>query len=389
MQILFNISLTFKDIEERSLMNYKFLALTVSVILSSGCSTTEPMDTQFDYQSDSAQSTGNALEIPPDLTSPRIQNRYNIPGQTAANNNRTNIRTNLGVLSPIKDMHIEREGSQRWLLITGKEPAEIWPHLKAFWQDNGFVIKEEEPEIGFMETDWAENRAKLANDGLRRILEAVGLGTVYSTPERDKFLIRMEKTSNGIEIYFIHRGLYETYVEEGRSANTAWQVRPSDPNLEAVFLGRFMVRLGMSEEQVNTQVKAEINTFQTSRASIDSNSLVLNDNFDRAWRRVGLALDRIGLTVTDRNRSSGIYYVKPAAEDIAEKQEESFFSRLAFWRGSHDKKEDNNLQGEKYNVTVKQLTEGKTAVQILDEQGNLLNTKFEQKALILLKSELE
>ena len=41
----------------------------------------------------------------------------------------------------------------------------------------GFTGGSEEPGMGFMETDWAENRAKLPNDGFRFLLEKVGLGS--------------------------------------------------------------------------------------------------------------------------------------------------------------------------------------------------------------------
>ena len=38
--------------------------------------------------------------------------------------------------------------------------------------------------------------------------------------------------------------------------------------------------------------------------------LTLDEPFDRAWRRVGLALDRVGFTVEDRDRAKGLYYVR-------------------------------------------------------------------------------
>ena len=123
---------------------------------------------------------------------------------------------------------MERAGTQRWLVVSGKSPEQLWPALKAFWQDNGFVIKSEDPAVGVMETDWAENRAKLPNDGLRKLLETVGLGSVYSTGERDKFRIRLEKTANGTEVYFSHRGMEEVYADSTKT-NTIWRPRATDP----------------------------------------------------------------------------------------------------------------------------------------------------------------
>ena len=43
----------------------------------------------------------------------------------------------------------------------------------------------------------------------------------------------------------------------------------------------------------------------------------IDDSFARAWRRVGLALDRTGFTAEDRDRAQGIYfvrYVEPSTE---------------------------------------------------------------------------
>jgi outer membrane protein assembly factor BamC len=53
----------------------------------------------------------------------------------------------------------------------------------------------------------------------------------------------------------------------------------------------------------------------------------VEDDFDRAWRRVGLALDRTGFTVEDRDRSQGIYFVRYLPPD-PNKKEQGFFGKL-------------------------------------------------------------
>lgn len=376
---------------------YTSLSIIVSAaLITVGCSTTEPLDQNLDYQTDAPRAK-NMLEVPPDLTAPTTQNRYDIPGggsTSLANQSQPttqqgqNATGSKSILTKVDNAQIERDGTQRWLQIKGKTPEEIWPLLKVFWQDNGFIIKNEEPNIGYMETDWAENRAKLPNDGLRKLLETVGLGSIYSTPERDKFLVRMEKTNDGVEVYFTHRGMYETYTDEGRSANTAWQPRPSDPNLEAVFLGRFMVRLGVQEDQVNQQLKQTQTAQVAGRARIEGSQLIVDDNFDRAWRRVGLALDRIGLTVIDRDRSSGLYFVRPAKVDATEAKSGGFWSSLAFWR-SDDTLNDVTKQDDEYRVLVKQSTGSQTSVQLMDKQGNPVDNRLNQNVLSRLQTELK
>jgi outer membrane protein assembly factor BamC len=98
-----------------------------------------------------------------------------------------------------------------------------------------------------METDWAENRAKLPQDIIRGTLGKL-VDSVYSTGELDRFRTRLERTPNGTEIFISHRGMQEVYNNSSQD-QTVWQPRPSDPELETEFLRRLMVKLGVSQEQ--------------------------------------------------------------------------------------------------------------------------------------------
>ncbi len=188
-----------------------------------------------------------------------------------------------------------------------------------------------------METDWAENRAKINNDVIRRTLGKV-LDSLYSTPERDKFRTRLETGAEAgqVEIYISHRGMMEIYPDEAKN-RTIWQPRPADPELEAEFLQRLMIHLGADEvrakAQIAAQPKAEKARLQGASGGVSA--LQLEEGFDRSWRRVGLALDRVGFTVEDRDRSQGLYYVRyvdPEAD--VKKDDEGILSKLAFWRSS-------------------------------------------------------
>ena len=381
------------------------VAILLASGLIAGCSTTKSQNTP-DFQSVvAAQPAGARLEVPPDLTSPQIQDKYTIPGTSVASADvmakdmaatpqaGTPAADSGPVLARVNDVKMVRAGSQRWLVVSGKTPAQLWPLLKAFWQDNGFTIKKEEPDIGVMETDWAENRANLPNDPIRSFLETVGLGSIYSTAQRDMFRIRLEHGQNGgTEVYFSDRGMKEVYVNEGKS-QTMWEPRAPDPELEAEMLGRFMIRLGLSEEQAHTAVRQSEAPVKAEAPPINNGTLVINDSFDRAWRRVGLALDRTGLTVNDRNRSAGIYYVTPVKSDPDSKQADkssagSFWSSMAFWR-SNDKTQvaapaDNSLQ-----VLVKQSDPDHTAISITDKDGKVLTDAFAKNALSKLQGELQ
>jgi outer membrane protein assembly factor BamC len=56
--------------------------------------------------------------------------------------------------------------------------------------------------------------------------------------------------------------------------------------------------------------------------------LTIDEPFDRAWRRVGLALDRGGFSVEDRDRSVGLFYVRYIDPKLAGIEEPNFFAKL-------------------------------------------------------------
>ena len=283
------------------------------------------------------KSAGKApsLAVPPDLTQLSRDNRYSIPGGpvTASAYQQGQTAQSVPVAAAsLSDVRIERAGNQRWLVI--KRPADqLWGPIRDFWQESGFLLAIDDSNLGIMETDWAENRAKLPQDFIRNSLGKL-LDSLYSTSERDKFRTRLERTASGdTEIYISHRGMVEVYTstkvtKDGTDGSTAWQPRPADPELETEFLRRLMIRLGVAQEQAKT-IAASGAPKSVSRAStVNGQPVVLiSEDFDRAWRRVGLSLDRTGFTVEDRDRSQGTYFVR-YVEPNADKSEPGFFSKL-------------------------------------------------------------
>ena len=317
-----------------------FFLFVVSVVLA-GCSTSMIESKKIDYKSAGKLPP---LEIPPDLTSPSRDERYTVPDISprgsatfsAYSSERSGTKDAAAqeVLPQIEKMRVERSGSQRWLVVAGT-PDKLWTTLKDFWQELGFIVNLELPDAGILETDWAENRAKLPQDMIRATLGKV-LDQIYSTPERDKFRTRLEKGAEEgtTEIYISHRGMYEVYASEGKD-RTVWQPRPADPELEAEMLRRLMVRLGTEENRSRTLMASESKKDERARlvrATGGVGSLQLLEAFDRSWRRVGLALDRVGFTVEDRDRTKGLYfvrYVDPESGD-GKKSDGGFLSKLKF-----------------------------------------------------------
>ena len=341
------------------------------------------------------------LEVPPDLTAPSRDNRYQVPDinptGTATYSTYSSERAgaprtgSVEVLAaiPANKVRVERAGTQRWLVVP-QTPEKLWPMVKEFWQELGFLIKIEAPETGVMETDWAENRAKIPQDFIRNILGKVFEG-LYSTSERDKFRTRLERgaESGTTEIYISHRGVAEVYTSE-RQDYTVWQARPADPELEAEFLRRLMVRLGVEEKQAKVQVAGESRTERAKiiRSQDGATSLEVDETFDRAWRRVGLALDRVGFTVEDRDRSKGIFFVRyidPEKDaQNAGKRDEGFFSRLMFWKsGSADPK-----SAEQYRVQVRDKKDS-SQVEVLGKEGQPDRSETARKILSLLHDQLK
>lgn len=337
------------------------------------------------------------LEIPPDLIQPAIDERYSIPegssGSTTFSSysserggQQKNATTSL-IPTSVQNVHIERSGTQRWLVIP-QPPEVVWPVIKEFWQELGFLIKVEVPEAGIMETDWAENRAKIPQDIIRTFLSTF-LDSIYSTAERDKFRTRLERNETGsTEVYISHRGMTE--VLEGGSLNrTIWQPRPADPNLEAEMLSRLMMRFGVEEQKAKLELTTGRGSSQ-ERAFInkEGTSLVVNEAFDRSWRRVGLALDRIGFTVEDRNREQGIYfvrYVNPDADRKKKGDDEGILSNIMFWRSS----DKDGTKAAKYRIQVHNTGTNSSSVSLLNDDGTDVSVSTASRILKLLHEQLK
>jgi outer membrane protein assembly factor BamC len=309
----------------------------VLAALLAGCSSSALENKKIDYKSKAK--AGKPLEVPPELSQPAGGDRFAVPdsrsGQTLSEyvqGRPGQAQQAAGVLPKVDGATVVREGTQRWLVVQ-RAPDAVWAELREFWQEQGFIVALDNPQVGVMETDWAENRAKIPESSVRSLLGKV-IDQVYSTPERDKFRTRIERGAKegSTEIYITHRGAYAVLEDPSLryTGRTVWQPRPADPNLEAEMLTRLMLRFGVKQEQAVAQMKSQQ---LEPRASVAKEAdgtpvLVMKDDFERAWRRVGLSLDRLGFQVQDRDRSKGVYYVKYLTEEQAKK---SALSKLAFW----------------------------------------------------------
>jgi outer membrane protein assembly factor BamC len=352
-------------------------------------------DKKVDYKS--AGQTA-PLEVPPDLLKPGADDRFRVPDinptGTATFSDYSRERagqargTTLAVLPDVPNARVVRDGSQRWLVVRGT-PEQVWPKVKDFWQKAGFTVPVEIPEAGIMETDWAEKHVRIEKGGIRGFLSRV-LDQVYSTGERERFRTRLERGAQPgtTEIYVSYRGMEEvigTYVS-GNRTDTTWQPRPPDPGIEAEMLSRLMASFGVDEASAKAQVASakpvELRA-TLSRGEDGLGTLDLNEQFDRAWRRVGLALDRVGFTVEDRDRSKGIYYVRYVDPDGKSADKGGFLSWLKFW-GS-DKPKPN----EQFRIQVKDGTGAGCQVNVLNKDGGREHSDTAGRILALLYDQLK
>jgi len=366
--------------------------LAGAALLLAGCETVSlSAGKKIDYKS---ISSGPALEIPPDLTSPQFDDRYTVTtasGAAARDASRPAQESQIAQ-NQTPEARVVRAGTERWLVVKAS-PEQAWTTTRQFWVDSGFVLAIEQPTQGIMETDWAENRADIPQDWLRRTTGKV-MDLFYTTYKRDKFRTRLERGNEPgtMEIYLSHRGMEQvptTKIDNSSPAAFAWALMPPDPELEAEMLTRMMVRFGTPQTQAAAAVAASTGPQQQDRARVTKSAdgvpqLVVDDSFDRAWRRVGLALDRVGFTVTDRDRSTGLYFVRYADPevDMARKDRESgFLSKLMFWKDTTEKPEQ-------YRIKVEESPPA-SLVTVQDPKGVPDKAPSAERILGLLRDQLK
>ncbi len=347
------------------------IAAAACVALLGGCSSLDSGSSDsIDYRNNTVRA--KPLDVPPDLTQLARDSRYQPQGGAisaaavaAGNTAGPAVATgaNSVALNTLDGMRIERQGNQRWLVIAAT-PEQVWPQVRAFWEQRGFSLAVDDAKVGVLETNWAENRAKLPQDFIRATIGRM-FASAYDSGERDQFRTRLERVGNATEITISHRGMQEVYADE-RKENTAWRTRPTDPQLEAEMLTRLMVSLGAKAEPARVQVaQAPESTAARARLVVGGTAIEVDDNFDRSWRRVGLALDRGGFTVEDRDRSMGVYYVRWVDPKFAGKDEPNWWDKLT---GKGDA-----AQAVRYRIAVKAMGDkaDKTVVAVLTSAGAL------------------
>ncbi|OZI21693.1 hypothetical protein CAL18_12240 [Bordetella genomosp. 7] len=371
-------------------MNQRHAAASalMALALLAGCSEVNQLlgnDESIDYQS---TRRGEPLSIPPDLTQASADPRYRAPtsGSTTFSEYQqqgqqvASVSQNTNVLPQRPDMRVERDGDLRWLVVE-RPPEEVFPKVVDFWTDTGFTVAVNDPKSGLVETNWAENRAKIPESWLRQVLGAV-LDTAWDSGEREKFRTRVERVSGHTEVYISHQQMIEKRVGPDEM-QVAWEHGSEDPGLNAAMLARLMVYLGTDVDNARklvAQAEASPQAPKVQDVRASGAMLVVDESFDRAWRRVGVALDSGGFAVDDRDRSAGDYFVRYVDTDTGAQQDQpGLFSRL--FSG------DKQTQAAQYRIHLSQ-DGAQTNVTVLDSSGQRDNSPTAQRLLSVLKDKM-
>ncbi|MCW8890602.1 MAG: outer membrane protein assembly factor BamC [Sedimenticola sp.] len=383
-------------------LNYRNnLGLLLIASLVAGCGALPNVDDvlpdrKVEYKK--AKDAGKNLEIPPDLTKSTINDQLVIPGSSGAEATTLSgqmereriqgrVATRTGVLPKIDKIEVKRDGNQRWLRIEGT-PDDVWYKTVAFWQENGILLAQQDPTVGVMVTDWLENRADIKQDFITDKIRSVFEGA-YSAATRDQYRLRIEPavTEGVTELYLTHRGMEEKYILDGGGdkERTVWNPRPTDHGLEAEMLRRLMNYMGVTDQQSRTSLARTGAVQARSRLVHNSNEvlLLMDEELNRAWRLTGVALDRVGFAVEDRDSSERIYYVR-YNDPLKETEEPGLLAKLAFWRDN-----DQNIDKEsQYQVTLDAEGRG-TRIVVRNQQGVQDNSETALRILTLLHEQIQ
>ena len=381
------------------------LILSLPIALSA-CSSLSDTFSQETIQYETSDSRA-PLEIQPDMNSVPMSDRYSVPKrpqtvwasqQQAEQNAEQGNSAPVSQVLPVGEVaQIMREGNNRWIHVN-LPPEQVWPIVQDFWNTVGLTLARQDASVGVMETNWAENRAKLPQDIIRATLGKV-IDMVYSTGERDQYRARLERSeTGGTDIYVTHRSMVEVVKNiSGDNDTTVWQPGPTDPEMEAEMITRLSQRINAefdphavaaSKQEHQKQVE-ELAAYQPTESISQleqgadgvATSIFIKEGFERAWRRVALAIDRMGFTVEDRDRSRGFFLVRYLDEQYEEEQR----SQQGFWKNVFSR--DTPVEAPQYVIYLQPISETETRVHVLGPDGKADTTGVAPKILTLLSEQ--
>lgn len=233
----------------------------------------------------------SALEVPPDLTQPTIDDTYAIPVISAAYSEDIVLRDGTRI-------SVRRDGAIRWLEVEG-DIEKIWSRSRDYWLDNKIGLDWENRSLGIMETKWLDH---------------------YSSRfAQDKFRLRIEPgDKKGLVWLFVsHRGRQQIVNDTGISDR--WESTFSDPELEVEVTGLLLAFLGMEPAEAKKKAKATASNANLAELKVGKKeaALVIHQSYDKAWALLLRSVDRAGYIIEERDQETGYLKLSTGTSDGA------------------------------------------------------------------------
>lgn len=365
-----------------------------ALIFCGACASDGTINAQAEYEQATPRPSSELI-VPPGLISPDVNSNYKMLYLSPEQNTYQ--------LDKVTNMHIMQGGSERWLVIKNKNVNQVFPTMIAYLKQQGVHIKYQNQSIGLIQTDWFDKNNVAKTSTVHQFFEWIGLSHgMNALPSLYTFRVNLWQNKNDTQIFVtdyqmnvvptdvIPASKQDIKTESGVASKT-WMSVPPNPQLELDFLMQFMafVKLGPDEIKPNTITLENVATLpstepKVARDKLNGSTLILNDSFDRAWWRTGLALERVGLGVADKNRSLGEFYVYPLQDDV-DNPDPSTFSR---WFGD----DKTNVQLPKAKYKIKLVSTGTQTTLTVEPYTGTMDADFvksQQKYLTDLTTQLK
>ncbi|CAA0123932.1 Outer membrane protein assembly factor BamC [Halioglobus japonicus] len=256
-------------------------------------------------------------------------------------------------------VRIQKLGDASWALI-GVAPGQVWPQVRNFISASGMQVTRADAQSGIMETNWV---------------------TVEGENLTSRFQFRIDQG--------VQRGTSELHVLQMRQTggDATWPDKSDDPSQAKEMLRAVSQYLADSADSAPVSMIAEQGISAGGRIAMlegpdGSSYLQLDLPFDRAWASLGRALGEASFEITDKDRSSGVYYVLFTGE--AEAQEEGWWGSL--WNSDDDRP----MVGEAFVINVQTISDRAVTIQLRPQDASFpFDNRDGQQLLSVIKGNID
>lgn len=367
----------------------KIWSLVAVSLLLGGCSYLTGEGGYFHDKSEdyAGEKIYQPLVLPETLNARETSKYYKVP--SIANDVRGSVggsvpRPDQRVVNAANESYsIQHRGEYYWL-AAGKSPKDIWPELLSFWDVHNVSLSMLDANQGIMETEWVLSSESI-NKGMVSKLAYRATGMAKIGPKDERFRLMVSQGAHAkmskIQLQHISRST-------GEDAEVVWNDADVSTHIDENMLNELLMFLVQGKEESSVSLVASSSNIGEQSALIyDGNGnpvLKIGQPFARSWQAISAALDEIDITVTDRNRSFGVFYIELDDQSIKEEKKKGFFRGL--FRSASDDQEKRSKVA--HRLIVSQLGDG---VQVsLEKDANTLPLiTVSEEVLKVIKSHLD